>query len=92
MGLYLILYGHHIGALAALIVGLFQERQMWHVGFGVGGLGVLVSLLVYRCTRKNLKRCKVKGIKPEWEVANDQYQHIGRWVGLFVVALVALIR
>ncbi|SUD89712.1 peptide MFS transporter [Psychrobacter phenylpyruvicus] len=93
-GFTLFYMGINIGALlAALIVGLFQERQMWHVGFGVGGLGMLVSLLVYRfAARKNLKRfAKAQGITPEWEVANDQYQHIGRWVGLFLAALIALI-
>lgn len=93
-GFTLFYMGINIGALlAALIVGLFQERQMWHVGFGVGGLGMLVSLLVYRfAARKNLKRfAKAQGITPEWEVANDQYQHIGRWVGLFLAVLIALI-
>nr|WP_255016729.1 MFS transporter [Psychrobacter sp. PraFG1] len=64
-GFTLFYMGINIGALlAALIVGVFKEQQMWHVGFGVGGLGMLVSLLVYRfAARKNLKRfAKAKGI------------------------------
>lgn len=72
-GFTLFYMGINIGALvAALIVGIFQEKQMWHLGFGVGGLGMLVSLLVYRfAARKNLKRyATLKGITPEWEMAN----------------------
>ena len=48
--------GINIGALlAALIVGVFKEQSMWHVGFGVGGLGMLASLLIYRFSaRKTL--------------------------------------
>ena len=93
-GFTLFYMGINIGALvAALIVGIFQEKQMWHLGFGVGGLGMLVSLLVYRfAARKNLKRyATLKGITPEWEMANGQYHNVGRWVTVFLVALVALI-
>lgn len=93
-GFTLFYMGINIGALvAALIVGIFQEKQMWHLGFGVGGLGMLVSLLVYRfAARKNLKRyVTLKGITPEWEMANGQYHNVGRWVTVFLVALVALI-
>lgn len=43
-GFTLFYMGINIGALlAALIVGLFQERQMWHVGFGVGGIGIYTT-------------------------------------------------
>lgn len=93
-GFTLFYMGINIGALiAALIVGVFKEQQMWHVGFGVGGLGMLVSLLIYRfAARKNLKRfAQAKNIVPEWEHSNNQYQHIGRWVGVFLAALVAVI-
>ncbi|WP_019672714.1 peptide MFS transporter [Psychrobacter lutiphocae] len=93
-GFTLFYMGINIGALvAALIVGMFQERQMWHVGFGVGGIGMLISLLVYRfAARKNLKRyARAKGITASWELPNSQYQNIGRWVGIFMAALVALI-
>ena len=93
-GFTLFYMGINIGALlAALIVGVFKEKGMWHVGFGVGGLGMLVSLLTYRfIARKNLTRyAQAKGIDAEWEQSNDQYKNIGRWVGGFVALLVAAV-
>lgn len=93
-GFTLFYMGINIGALlAALIVGVFKEKGMWHAGFGVGGLGMLVSLLVYRfAARKNLTRyAKAKGIAAEWEHANDRYKNVGRWVAGFVALLVALV-
>ncbi|MDE0843190.1 MAG: peptide MFS transporter [Psychrobacter pacificensis] len=93
-GFTLFYMGINIGALlAALIVGVFKEKGMWHVGFGVGGLGMLVSLLIYRfVARKNLTRyAQAKGIDAEWEQSNDQYKNIGLWVGGFVALLVAAV-
>ena len=93
-GFTLFYMGINIGALlAALIVGIFKEKGMWHAGFGVGGLGMLVSLLVYRfAAQKNLTRyAKAKGITAEWEHANDRYKNVGRWVAGFVALLVALV-
>ncbi|GAB3236821.1 peptide MFS transporter [Psychrobacter pacificensis] len=93
-GFTLFYMGINIGALlAALIVGVFKEKSMWHVGFGVGGLGMLVSLLTYRfIARKNLTRyAQAKGVDAEWEQSNDQYKNIGRWVGGFVALLVAAV-
>lgn len=93
-GFTLFYMGINIGALlAALIVGVFKEKGMWHAGFGVGGLGMLVSLLVYRfAARKNLTRyAKAKGIAAEWEHANDRYKNVGRWVAGFVALLVAVV-
>ncbi len=93
-GFTLFYMGINIGALlAALIVGVFKEKGMWHVGFGVGGLGMLVSLLIYRfVAQKNLTRfARAKGIDAEWEHSNDRYKNIGRWVGGFVALLVAIV-
>ncbi len=93
-GFTLFYMGINIGALlAALIVGVFKEQGMWHVGFGVGGLGMLVSLLVYRfAAQKNLTRyARAKGITAEWERSNDRYKNIGLWVAGFVGLLVAVV-
>lgn len=93
-GFTLFYMGINIGALlAALIVGVFKEKGMWHAGFGVGGLGMLVSLLVYRfAAQKNLTRyARAKGITAEWENANGIYKNIGRWVAGFVALLVAVV-
>ncbi|MGP5526701.1 peptide MFS transporter [Psychrobacter celer] len=93
-GFTLFYMGINIGALlAALIVGVFKEKGMWHVGFGVGGLGMLISLLIYRFSaQKTLTYyAKAKGISAEWERSNDRYHNVGRWVAGFVALLVAVI-
>ena len=93
-GFTLFYMGINIGALlAALIVGIFKEKGMWHVGFGVGGLGMLISLLIYRFSaQKTLTHyAKAKGISAEWERSNNRYHNIGRWVAGFVALLVAVI-
>jgi len=93
-GFTLFYMGINIGALlAALIVGVFKEQGMWHVGFGVGGLGMLVSLLIYRFSaQKTLTRyAQAKGIAAEWERSNDRFNNIGRWVIGFVALLVAIV-
>ncbi|WP_201569144.1 peptide MFS transporter [Psychrobacter sp. JCM 18900] len=93
-GFTLFYMGINIGALlAALIVGVFKEKGMWHVGFGVGGLGMLVSLLIYRffAQKKLTRYARAKGISAEWEKSNDHYKNIGRWVGGFVALLVAAV-
>lgn len=89
-GFTLFYMGINIGALlAALIVGVFKEQGLWHIGFGVGGLGMLVSLLVYRFSaQKTLQRfAQVKGITADWEVANDRYKNVGIWVIGLLIAL-----
>ena len=89
-GFTLFYMGINIGALlAALIVGVFKEQGLWHVGFGVGGLGMLVSLLVYRFSaQKTLQRfAQVKGITADWEVANDRYKNVGIWIIGLLIAL-----
>ncbi|MGM8886096.1 peptide MFS transporter [Psychrobacter sp. 1U2] len=89
-GFTLFYMGINIGALlAALIVGVFKEQGLWHLGFGVGGLGMLVSLLVYRFSaQKAIKRfAQVKGIKADWEIANGRYHNIGAWVGGLLAVL-----
>lgn len=93
-GFTLFYMGINIGALlAALIVGVFKEKGMWHIGFGVGGLGMLVSLIVYKfAAQKNLNRyARAKGITADWEHPSGRYQNVGRWVGVFLASLVALI-
>lgn len=92
-GFTLFYMGINIGALlAALIVGIFKEKGLWHIGFGVGGLGMLVSLLVYRfAAQKNLTRyARAKNIVAEWETANDRFSHVGRWVLGFIALLAVL--
>ncbi|MBC7752185.1 MAG: peptide MFS transporter [Candidatus Saccharibacteria bacterium] len=53
-GGYSIFYmGINLGAFVApLITGLLSERLGWAWGFGAGGVGMLIALLIYRFTAK----------------------------------------
>ena len=92
-GFTLFYMGINIGALlAALIVGVFKEKGMWHVGFGVGGLGMLASLIIYRFSaKKTLNRyASAKNIAPEWEQTTGLYKNVGRWVAGFLILLAVI--
>ena len=34
--------------IAPLITGLLARDYGWHLGFGIGGLGMLIALLIFR--------------------------------------------
>ncbi|WP_155733606.1 peptide MFS transporter, partial [Moraxella catarrhalis] len=92
-GFTLFYMGINIGALfASLIVGIFKEQDMWHVGFGVGGFGMLVALLLYRFyARASLKKyAQENNITPVWEYPSGQVANVGRWV-FAVVAVLAVV-
>ncbi|WP_201586865.1 peptide MFS transporter [Psychrobacter jeotgali] len=92
-GFTLFYMGINVGSLlAALIVGVFKEGEMWHLGFGVGGIGMLVSLLIYRFSaRKTLNYyARAKNINPEWEQISGRFHNVGRWV-TGIMALLALL-
>ncbi|WP_169393314.1 MULTISPECIES: peptide MFS transporter [Psychrobacter] len=92
-GFTLFYMGINLGSLfAALIVGVFKEKELWHIGFGVGGVGMLISLLIYRfVAQKSLSSfARAKNITADWEVVNSRYKNIGTWV-LGAVALAVVI-
>lgn len=93
-GFTLFYMGINIGALlAGLIVGIFKEKGMWHVGFGVGGFGMLIALLVYRFSASTslIQYSQAKGIKTDWAQPAHYNGNIGRWVLGFGVVLAGLV-
>ena len=41
--------GINLGSfIAPLLTGLLARDHNWHLGFGIGGLGMLVALLIFR--------------------------------------------
>ena len=41
--------GINLGSIVApLLTGLFIENHGWHIGFGIGGIGMLISLVIFR--------------------------------------------
>lgn len=88
-GFTLFYMGINLGALISpLITGIFQEKGMWHAGFSVGGVGMLLSLLVYRFfTRPNLREFAIaKGVKASWEAPAKVIKNVGKVVlGISIV-------
>lgn len=61
--------GINIGAfIAPLICGLVAKEYGWHLGFGVGGIGMLISLMIfYFKTIPDFKEFEAKvGIDSTW--------------------------
>lgn len=82
-GFTLFYMGINLGALIApLITGFFQEKGMWHMGFSVGGVGMLLALLIYRfITRANLREfATAKGETPLWDSPKTPLKNIGKVV------------
>ncbi|MDU8924576.1 peptide MFS transporter [Pasteurellaceae bacterium LIM206] len=77
-GFTLFYMGINIGAFVApLITGIFAENGLWHTGFAVGGIGMLIALLIYRFVAQPalhqysaLKGQQVRWDKPEQTVPN----------------------
>lgn len=54
--------GINIGAaISPIITGYLGERVNWHYGFGVAGLGMVLGLIQYKLTEKNLHHA---GLRP----------------------------
>jgi POT family proton-dependent oligopeptide transporter len=51
-------------ALAPLITGYLGEKVNWHYGFGVAGLGMVLGLIQYKLTEKNLGMAGVETQMP----------------------------
>ena len=88
---FLIFYmGVNMGAFfAPLVTGFLQENYGWHLGFGIGGVGMLISLLFfYFKAIKDLDEfANVYGIEQSWERPKDTNKKIPFFVTLFLVLL-----
>lgn len=62
----------------------------WHMGFGIGGIGMLIALLIFRFVTVPSMRhmAQVKGIKPFWEFPATRREGVGKVVA-GIVALIA---
>lgn len=83
---FLIFYmGVNMGAfIAPLITGVLQEHYGWHLGFGIGGVGMLLSLLIfYFKAMKDLDEFALNyGIKQSWEQPQNP-KKAGLLLGIF---------
>ncbi|OTA21144.1 Di/tripeptide permease [Xenorhabdus beddingii] len=98
-GFSLFYMGINLGSLiAALITGWLVKNYGWHWGFGVGGLGMLVALLIFRFYTVPLMRSydKEAGLDSSWDRPMIERKNVGKWVSAIamitcmVVALVTM--
>ena len=94
-GFTLFYAGINLGAaLAPLITGYLGEKVNWHYGFGAAGIGMVLGLIQYKLTEKNLGNA---GLPPEADGQRDpSYDKRitrGLWItgSLLVVLLVLLL-
>jgi POT family proton-dependent oligopeptide transporter len=81
--------GINLGAtLAPLITGYLGERVNWHYGFGVAGLGMVLGLIQYKLTEKNLGSA---GLAPVAASGNDSKNNIRIGLSIFAVIVAALV-
>jgi proton-dependent oligopeptide transporter, POT family len=79
-------------ALAPLITGYLGEKVNWHYGFGVAGLGMVLGLIQYKLTEKNLGKAGLERIKTADEVVEKRSENnIRRGLWIFGALLVALL-
>ncbi|ALH94157.1 peptide MFS transporter [Acinetobacter equi] len=61
--------GINLGAfIAPLFTGLFIENNGWHIGFGIGGIGMLIALIFFRftCTPQLVKFNENQATESAW--------------------------
>lgn len=93
-GFTLFYMGINIGSLTApLICGLLYTQYGWHWGFGIGGIGMLIALLLFRfSTIPQLRKFDyAKGLDTSWENPTSTKKNIGKWLSVILVLLALFI-
>jgi POT family proton-dependent oligopeptide transporter len=95
-GFTLFYAGINLGAaIAPIITGYLGERVNWHYGFGAAGIGMVLGLIQYKLTEKNLGTAGLAVVgndQSDPESSSDNTIKRGLWitVGLLAVLLVLL--
>ncbi|MEB3753282.1 peptide MFS transporter [Acinetobacter sp. MD2(2019)] len=85
--------GINLGAFfAPLITGALLKNYGWHIGFGIGGVGMLVSLLIFRgLAMPQVARLRADFPLPQPAANSKQIRSIKRGVMLATLALITAI-
>lgn len=86
--------GINLGALLApLMTGLLIERGGWHWGFGIGGLGMLAALLIFRLWAiPAMRRADAeRGRDADWDAPAVQRRGVGLAVSTLSILAAALV-
>ncbi len=88
--------GINLGAaISPIITGYLGERINWHYGFGVAGLGMVLGLIQYKLTEKNLGQAGIQPAnmtdKSAQKKSEDKIRS-GLWIfgGILILMLVLL--
>lgn len=86
--------GINMGAfISPLLAGLLIQDYGWHWGFGVGGIGMLIALVIFRCISvpQLEKFDQLNGIPSTWQGATHYNPKAPKIVAGFIGVLTALI-
>ena len=79
-------------ALAPLITGYLGEKINWHYGFGVAGLGMVLGLIQYKLTEKNLGSAGIERVKSkDTDAESKRERNIRTGLWTFGLALIILV-
>ncbi|MEX2233699.1 MAG: peptide MFS transporter [Cyclobacteriaceae bacterium] len=91
--------GINLGAaLAPIITGYLGEKVNWHYGFGVAGLGMVLGLIQYKLTEKNLGSAGLEPVKLPDETAQAKTEKnirtglLAFWIILIILLLLLFTR
>ncbi|CAM3814055.1 peptide MFS transporter [Xenorhabdus thuongxuanensis] len=93
-GFSLFYMGINLGSLiAALITGWLVKDYGWHWGFGVGGLGMLLALLIFRFYTVPLMRSydKEAGLDSCWDRPMIKRKNVGKWLSAILIAVCVIV-
>ncbi|MCM5705158.1 peptide MFS transporter [Larsenimonas salina] len=80
------------GLIAPLITGVLMKQLGWHWGFGIGGIGMLVALVIFRLSAVPAMRRgdQMRNREATWDGPAVKREGVGRWVaGITAVVAVA---
>ncbi|AHG22213.1 amino acid transporter [Chania multitudinisentens RB-25] len=93
-GFSLFYMGINIGSfMAPLISGWLIRSHGWHWGFGIGGLGMLVALVIFRVFAvPSLKRYDSEvGLDSTWNTPIVKKNGVGTWVTLLAAGVAVIV-
>lgn len=88
--------GINLGSfIAPLLTGFLIKDYGWHIGFGIGGIGMLIALLIFRwiAVPQLEQNNRLNGQANTWNAAVNHHPHASKWVMLFfsIVGLVVIL-
>ncbi|EAJ7112032.1 peptide MFS transporter [Campylobacter upsaliensis] len=81
------------GFIAPLVTGFLQTQYGWHLGFGAGGIGMLIALLIFAFKAvPDFKEFDEKiGMDEAWDKATKYNKNAPYFIAVFFIALVGVV-